>query len=536
MPKYPLMNAPADSTADSLADSPALPNPTARIRLGFALLVLLIAMAAASKAIVADTLDPDCFWHLRVGQELIGQSWPHPLVDDLSFASSKAPWTPYSWLAEIGMVRLWDAGGYRAAVALQAGMQGVFILLIALGAVEMSKSAGGKPKYLAAIIAAIAAGIFSLAYLSFRPVTGALVLMAGIAWLFLRDRRMGQKSKAVWIALPLTVLTANIHFYALLIPLWAGALFVGDALENYCGGSRQVWRGLILTILCVGASLASPMTPGTLKAVVDYGFHDVIANSHLLAEMQPFYAGTMGHVSAFLAAVIAICVIVRLIESRKSDAAVRLGIGELIWLAGCTVLLFKVGRTAPIFAIIACPIFAASMPNLADRILGRPALALTAAGILIISSVKLIGAFPPSSEPVSVWLNRHGRGFPAYPCGAADFVQANIPPVSGHILCEFHWGGYLEWRLGNRFQMLMDGRTQVFSAEFWRSAIFGSNDDLREVIEQSHADAAIVANVPASRSRILQILKDLHWTQQYSDDFAIVFTPPIDKGRVVAAP
>jgi hypothetical protein len=499
-------------------------------------LALLLALAAASKAIVADTLDPDCFWHLRVGQELSAQSWPHPLVDDLSFASSKAPWTPYSWLAEIGMVRLWDAGGYRAAVALQAAMQGAFILLIALSAVEASITATGKPKYFAAIFAELAAGIFSLAYLSFRPVTGALVLMAAIAWLLLRDRRMEQKSNAVWFIVPLTALVTNIHFYALMIPLWAGALFVGDALENYRGRSRAVSRGLILTALCIIASLATPMTPGTLKAVMDYGFHDVIANSHLLAEMQPFYVGTMGHVSAFLAGILAICVLYRLIAQRKGDAAERLGWGELICLMGCTVLLFKVGRTAPIFAIIACPMLAASMPNLSDRILGRPAMVATAGAILLLSTVKLIHAFPPASESVSVWLNRHGRGFPAYPCGAADYVQANVPPVSGHILCEFHWGGYLEWRLGDRFQMLMDGRTQVFSAEFWKSAIFGSNDDLREVIEQSHADAAIIANAPASRSRIRQILQDLHWRALYSDDFAIVLIPPRDGAPTVAVP
>ena len=63
---------------------------------GFILLIALIALAAGAKAILYDTLDPDLFWHLRVADQLSRQSFPGPLVDNLSFASMKTPWTPYS--------------------------------------------------------------------------------------------------------------------------------------------------------------------------------------------------------------------------------------------------------------------------------------------------------------------------------------------------------------------------------------------------------------------------------------------------------
>jgi hypothetical protein len=57
--------------------------------------------AAASKSILYDTLDPDCFWHLRVAEQL-QRDGIRPLVDPMSFMSIKDPWTPYSWLAELG--------------------------------------------------------------------------------------------------------------------------------------------------------------------------------------------------------------------------------------------------------------------------------------------------------------------------------------------------------------------------------------------------------------------------------------------------
>src|SRR4051794_36078328 len=74
---------------------------TGRASIGFALAIALIALFAATKVIVADTLDPDLFWHLKVAEQL-QHDGVGPIVDHLSFNSQREPWTPYSWLAELG--------------------------------------------------------------------------------------------------------------------------------------------------------------------------------------------------------------------------------------------------------------------------------------------------------------------------------------------------------------------------------------------------------------------------------------------------
>ena len=86
---------------------------------GFVLTIAVLALAAAGKAVLYDTLDPDCFWHLRVAAQL-ERDGVGSLVDEISFASIKQSWTPYSWLAELGMKALWDSAGWRAAVLAQA--------------------------------------------------------------------------------------------------------------------------------------------------------------------------------------------------------------------------------------------------------------------------------------------------------------------------------------------------------------------------------------------------------------------------------
>jgi len=58
-----------------------------QIRTGWLQLLALLVLLTASKSILYDTLDPDCFWHLRVADQLDRQGIG-PLVDDLSFMSS----------------------------------------------------------------------------------------------------------------------------------------------------------------------------------------------------------------------------------------------------------------------------------------------------------------------------------------------------------------------------------------------------------------------------------------------------------------
>ncbi len=490
------------------ATIPARKTRTVSPFVGFLAISALIALVGAGKAILADTLDPDCFWHLRVADELARQTWPGPLVDDLSFSSIRTPWTPYSWLAELAMKKLWDIGGYRAAVITQAVMQWTFLMMIALAALEATELITGRRKYLASAIAPFAAGILSLAYLSFRPVDMAMVLLAIIVWLLLRDRRLNQQSRAVWLAPLITALIANLHFYSLLVPLWTGALLVGDAIEK-----RPARRNGALFLTTLVGSLMTPMLPGTLKSVWNYSFHDVMVTSGHIAEFGPFYGGLMGQISLVI-------VCLTLIFAFWKRSQIRWG--EILWLTGSAVLLLKMGRMAPVFAMIGCPILSATMPDLSDRILKKPPIVMGTALVLLIAFGKLVLALPPANMPISRWLNRNGPDCPSYPCGAADFVAQHVTSHSGRLVCEFSWGGYLEWRLP-KYQMLMDGRTQVFPPDFWRATFFGSPEDHKRIIQQSNADAAVL---PKRRSMFGQTLADLNWKKVFEDDYAQVWLPP----------
>jgi hypothetical protein len=489
------------------------------------LLLALLGLLAVGKVVLADTLDPDCFWHLRVGAELARQAWPHDLVDDLSFASIRQPWTPYSWLAELAMKWLWDAGGFRAAVAVQAIMESAFILLIGLGGLELSARVHGTPRYLASAIGAAIGGVLSLAYLSFRPVTAALLILALVAWLLLRDRRMKGRFRLVWLVPELTAVLVNIHFFALFVPLWIGAILCGDLFESRVRETPRIGRTALLLAASLVACLMTPLLAGTVHSILDYSTSDVMVRSAAIAEFRPFYLGVLGNFTAIFVLVLAFGVLYRV---RREP---RVPIGEALWFTGSTILLFRMGRMSPVFAIIAGPMFAAIVPGLKDRILTRRPILAALAVVLVIISAQIVRGFPKADEPFYTWLNRNGPDAPNYPCLAANFVDENMKPRTHHILCDLSWGGFLEWRLGDRYQTLMDGRTQLFTADFWKSAALGTPAQRREFLSKIPADVAIVRAGP---SGLGEALNRLNWKTVYRDDFAQVLVPPGAEALMVA--
>jgi hypothetical protein len=472
------------------------------IRTGWLLLLALLVLLTASKSILYDTLDPDCFWHLRVADQLdrlgIG-----PLVDDLSFMSLKSPWTPYSWLAELAMKRIWDFGGFRAAIAVQSMMIAAIYALIAI-----SSTARGGSRIGVAVVTLVAAYL-SLPYLSFRPATAGLAMFALATWILIRDRQRDEKTRSIWLLVPLTMLTVNVHLFAVVIPLSMAALLVGAIVER-----RGIGRYGLLLALTTAACCATPMLPGLVRSMWHFQTADAMVAGPGIAELRPFYAGPMG----WLAVSLVVGAYLACWKGRD-----RLRAGDWFWLIGGTILLLRMGRFSPLFVIIASPIVAAALPAMRGAVLGKPALRIALACLVGVGIVRIIAGFPSSTMTMDVWLNRNGPDTPGYPCAAAAFVQSNVPPAQGRVLNDFTWGGYLDWRLGPTFQTFMDGRTQCFAPAFWQQTSMGSAGDLQRFLQPITADAAIVSKDKGSLRAAVVAMK---WKRVYSDDRAEVFVPP----------
>ncbi|HTW95943.1 MAG TPA: hypothetical protein VMD30_14165 [Tepidisphaeraceae bacterium] len=483
----------------------------AAARGGFYLLVAFLLVVAVGKAVLFDSIDPDAFWHLKVADVLAQQRFPHPIVDHLSFASVRRPWTPYSWLAELGMKFLWDRWQVRGAVAAHAILSGAIVLFAILAALEGSTDADGRRRYLVCCLVGAAAEFLALPFVSFRPVTLAMALLSIIAWLVQRDRRMREKSRAVWWIVLLTAFTANVHMFVVFAPMLVAAYFLGAWIEKNSASIRRY--GLMLG-LTAAASLMSPMLPGMVTTSLHFATDDVMVHSHIIAELQPFYKGSTGPVAVgFLVALVG-CGLWR----RKSVRP-----GEWILLAFCLVVLVKLGRFAPMLAIFMGPMLAACAPRMSDKALANRALGVAMAVLLLAASVKIVRGFPGPAETTSQWLERLGPDCPGYPTKACDFVDRAIVPRTHRLIDEFTWGGYLEWRLGDRYQVLIDGRTQLYSSNVWNALYLGTPTQRLQYLRGLSADAAVL---PAKDSAFAGDLMQLGWTVVYRDVRAQVLAPP----------
>jgi hypothetical protein len=276
---------------------------------------------------------------------------------------------------------------------------------------------------------------------------------------------------------------------------------------------RRIGRYALLGGLCAVACLATPMAPGMIASAMHYQFADPMVSGPVIAEMQPFYHGSAGKVAAVAILGLAACLIRR---------PRRLRAGEWAWLAMATLLLFRLGRFAPIFAIWSAPMLASTLPRLSDRLLARRTVLAGITAAVAIIGLRVLSDFP-LRQPMDQWLTRLGAGAPGYPCGAASYVENSVHPTTGRIINEFTWGGYLEWRLGGRYQVFLDGRTQLYSPDFWQATYLGSPGDRQKFLSQVQADAAIL---PVSGSEFHNALSQLGWHTAYRDDRAEVMLPP----------
>jgi hypothetical protein len=469
-----------------------------RERLGFWLLMLLVASIGVAKTVLSDTLDPDLFWHLRVAEQLRTEGIG-PIVDTISYNSITTLWTPYSWLAELFMNWSWRTLGWQSAVVWEAVATIATIALIALCSLGSGPVPGLVSRLNCAIATTISA-VFTIPYLAFRPVTFAIVILGIIAWLLLRDRRLDNRSRAVWLVIPLTALCTNLHLAAVVAPIWVGCLFVGAIWERI-----SVRRYATLLIGTSLASLATPMLPGVIRTGFHYLGRDVMVAQGNIAEIGPVGWPLLA---------IAVVIFAFAIANRR---AIRLG--EWLLLIVSAAMMLRMGRFAPMFAFIAAPVLAVSLPRLPDEILAKRAVIATLAIALIASSIRIAIRFP-HQYPLESWLNRR---VPAYPVASADYVEQNITPRTGRLVNEFNAGGYLAWRLGPTYRVFVDGRTQLYDEDFWRATYLGSDADLAAKIEKADADVAIISR---RKSRFRAALRSLGWTTAHADDAAEVMIPP----------
>src|SRR6185369_8156240 len=403
--------------------------------------IVLLAMVFVLAVRQSVSIDPDLWWHLKAGQQIIDtRSIPH--TDDYSFTKQGSEWVAHEWLSEVIMDAIYRVTGLTGLVT-------IFSLIIVIALWLTYRRCEGRP-YAASIAIVLGAGA-SFPLFGVRPQMLTLLLASVyIALLEQLDKRR------IWWLVPLMLLWVNLHAgFALGLAL-IGLYIVRAVLD---GEWSQIRPLLIVLLLCTAVV---PLNPNGFR-MFSYPYETLTSPS--MAAFIEEWASPDFHKVTYLPLLILLLSLFAVLA--LSPRRPRLGEVFLVLITALGAL--RSVRHIPIFALFAAPVFAKHLWAIASE--RGWARLLTAAETrptsfkLLINVVLLIA--PLALGVWRLWFfASHQRYYESIrnPVAAVEFFKSQHLPAP--IYNRYGWGGYLIYKLYPEYRVYIDGRADVYGDAF----------------------------------------------------------------------
>jgi len=476
---------------------------------------MLLIFAGAARPIT----DPDFWWHLRTGQYILEtRSIPH--TDIFSNVKFGSEWVTHEWLSEIVMYSIYRVAGYSGLIVFFSA------IVAACFWITYKRCELHAPNaYIAGLALIIGAGA-TIPTWGVRPQMFSMLFAAGFLWV-LDAYALKQNSRLLWWLIPATILWVNMHAgfpVGLVLMLLT---IVGLALDGYILqklSPAKIWessrRLFFVWILCVGAVAINPN--GT--RLFSYPLETLRSRSMMqyIQEWRPPDFQDPMFLGLIVLILVTFCV---LAVSGKRPLP-----SELLMLSATVAGTLRSGRNVPFFALVATPILARHLwTRLAPHVTASSSALRDRRdngieqGNLVIS-VLLLVVVPIGAAAVR--LRSSSRIQPLieardFPKAAVEFI--NQRNLTQPIFNEYHWGGYVIWRLYPRYRVFMDGRADVYGdqliEEFFR--IHDGAADWRRLLDRYRVQSVLVAPNTAIASLLRE---DDGWRKVFEDPQAVIFT------------
>jgi hypothetical protein len=394
-------------------------------------------------------IDPDIWWHLKVGDWMVAHfSVPHTGI--LSRTAANRPWIAYSWGYEVLLSRAYEWFGLVGIGIFGA----VLTVAVAFAIYWMLHRLSGR-----FWLSAIGAGIVCSAFLfdgSPRPFFFSVALFALTLTLLLEAHRSGRIETLYW--LPLIFLAwANLHIqfiYGLfLVGLYLGvnlmqrfAAALGFAPRLLLSPNLPATKLMAVFAACVLATLAGPNFYHPYQVVYEYSKAKFTYS--VIVELQPL---SFRYASQFIELLIAGAGFYAVGWQKKLDPF------KLALLVAASIVAFRTMRDGWFICLTAAACIA-DFPAPENQ---RDARAnwLEAAGVAVAVAVLMLLSLGPTD------MTQRGldRAISAdYPVNAINFLRRN--PVPGPLYNNLNWGGFLMWYMP-QYPVAVDGRNDLYGDE-----------------------------------------------------------------------
>ena len=384
-------------------------------------------------------VDPDVWWHIKVGQEIL-RTHHWPTTDPYSFTAFGTPWIAYEWLGEVVVARVWGLGGNTAMFVLLFVTAATALLMLYYHGTLRSRNckAGFVP----------AGVMWSLVLLSFnlRPQMFAYLFLVAVL-IVLEKFRQGV-SWPLWMLPGIFLLWVNTHG-TFIVGIGVLAVYLCCGLRPFKVGDVEAvaWSAkqrMKLELALLGSVAVLPITPyGTQLAVYpfDLMFKQPLVQSSIIEWQQMPFNEQFGKIFLAVVTVAVALQIVFRFTWRLEEWLLAMGGAAMACLHTRMLLLF-----VPFFA----PIFATMMARfLPPYQRAKEQYALNAVVMACLAGAMV--HYFPSRDLLQKKVEA------SFPVQAVAYLDSHAVP--GPMLNNYFFGGYL---VGTGHKVFIDGRADIY--------------------------------------------------------------------------
>jgi hypothetical protein len=461
-------------------------------------LLLVVSLDALIVSVLLPLLVRSDTWLALVGGRQIWKGGlPHH--DTLTVWSHGATWVDQQWFGQLVFYGIHAAGGLRLVLLVH----GIVLVSAFTLALTFAVRTGGSAR--SGGLVGIAALVAALPNSTVRTQAFAYVLFVGVFWLLASDAR--QRSRRVFLVLPLLVVWANVHGSAV---LGAGLVILLAAAEIVSHGRQaNAWnargRALALAVAAPLCLLASPYAVG----LPGY-YHDVLGSSTFRDVVSEWHAATFPDQWPFFVLAVAALWL-------AGRGRAKLSLFEQLALVALFFAGLETLRSIVWFALVTAMV----VPRALDGVWPAGPSMLrhrVNVGLGLGSLVVLVAAFAAAAAHPTRWYARD------YPRSAVDAVSQ----VAGHdpSLRVFANEAYADWLLWNvpglAGRVAFDARFELLSSAQLRSIAHFRNQSSPNWIQVARGYRLLVLDPDKERPAIRAVVRERGTKVLYRDSHVAV--------------
>lgn len=456
-------------------------------------------------------LDPDIWWHLKVGDWIIDHvAVPHTGI--LSRTAANRPWVAYSWGYEVLMSRAYAWFGLMGI-----GLYGALLTIaVAYSVYWMLRRLSGQ-----FWLACVGAGVVCSAFLFNgmpRPFFFSIVLFAVTLTLLLEANRHGRIE--LLYPLPLIfLLWANLHIqfiYGLfLVGLFVGvnlaqrlAAALGIAPDFLSAPTLPIAKLTVIGLACALATLAGPYFYHPYQVVLEYSKAKFTYS--VIIELQPLSFRGYSHFAELLLTAAGFFAVG---WRRKLD------LFKLALMIAASVIAYRTMRDAWFVCLPATACIADAFAPQSEVAEEGTAFAETwLENLGVAAAVAILLVLTANGTD----FNQRGldRAVSSqYPVNAINFLRRN--PIQGPLYNALNWGGFLMWYMPE-YPVAIDGRNDLYGDDLDRIFFNSQNAEKSYTTDPYLNESGVV--LLGSEMPLAKILTvDPRFELVFHDEIATVF-------------